>query len=103
LLLKGDYDLSMVDDEDPVDDKPKISLRALTGWSTLKTIRIMMRIENHELIVLIDSESTFNFISEQIANWLQLLVILTKPFNVKVANGNPSKCQGRFENIHVLL
>jgi len=63
----------------------------------------MARIENHDLTVLIDSESTHNFISERIVNWLQLPVIPTKPFNVKVANGNPLKCQGRFENIQVLL
>jgi len=47
--------------------------------------------------------SAHNFISERIANWLQLPVIPTKPFNVKVANGNPLKCQGRFESIQVLL
>jgi hypothetical protein len=63
----------------------------------------MARIENHDLTVLIDNESTHNFISERIVNWLQLPVIPTKPFNVKVANGNPLKCQGRFESIQVLL
>jgi len=63
----------------------------------------MARIKNHDLTVLIDSGSTYNFISERIANWLQLPVIPTKPFNVKVENGNPLKCQGRFENIQVLL
>jgi len=34
---------------------------------------------------------------------LQLLVVPTEPFNVKVANGGPLKCQGRFENVQVLL
>lgn len=103
LLLEGDYDLSMEDDEERVVDEPQISLHALTRWSTTRTMRIMARIENQDLNVLIDSGSTHNFISERIAIWLQLLVIPTKPFNVKVVNGNPLKCLGRFENIQVLL
>jgi hypothetical protein len=103
LLLEGDEDTQLQDDEDLEDDEPQISLHALTGWSTAKTMRIMARIGNHELTVLIDSGFTHNFISERIANWLHLPVIPTQPFNVKVANGNPLKCQGRFENIHVLL
>jgi hypothetical protein len=103
LLLEGDEETHLQDDEDFEDDEPQISLHALTGWSTAKTMRIMARIGNHELTVLIDSGSTHNFISERIANWLHLPVIPTQPFNVKVANGNPLKCQGRFENIHVLL
>ena len=34
---------------------------------------------------------------------MQLPVVPTKPFNVKVANGDSLKCQGRFENVSVLL
>ena len=30
-------------------------------------------------------------------------MVPTEPFNVKVANGDPLKCQGRFENVSVLL
>jgi len=103
LLLEGDDETSLQDDEEFEGDEPQISLHALTGWSTARTMRIMARIENQDLTVLIDSGSTHNFISERIANWLHLPVIPTQPFNVKVANGNPLKCQGRFENIHVLL
>ena len=55
------------------------------------------------MAVLIDSGSTHNFISEKVANLLQLLVVPTRPFNVKVANENPLKCQGRFEQVSILL
>ena len=46
----------------------------------------------HELIVLIDGGSTHNFINERIAELLQLPVVPTEPFNVKVANSDPLKC-----------
>ena len=55
------------------------------------------------MVVLIDSGSTHNFISKKVANLLQLLVVSTRPFNVKVANGNPLKCQERFEHVLVIL
>ncbi|KAJ0105416.1 hypothetical protein Patl1_18246 [Pistacia atlantica] len=63
----------------------------------------MAKIRPYEVVVLIDNASTHNFISEKVANMLQLPVVPTKSFNVKVANGRPLKCQGRFENVQVLL
>lgn len=51
------------------------------------------RIASCELIVLIDSGSTHNFIIEKIVNQLQLPLVLIQPFEVKVAN--------KFDNILV--
>nr|CAN75225.1 hypothetical protein VITISV_035856 [Vitis vinifera] len=83
--------------------EPEISFHALTGWSTPKTMRITAKIGQHEVVVLIDSGSTHNFISEKVADMLHLPVVPTKPFTVKVVNGTPLKCQGRFEHVHVIL
>lgn len=102
LLLEGSYSAN---DEDDTNEEaiiePEISLHALTGWSSSRTMRVMAKIGPYEVVVLIDSGSTHNFISEKVANLLQLPVVPTKPFNVKVANGNPLKCQGRFEHVPV--
>jgi hypothetical protein len=83
--------------------QPEISLHALSGWTTYKTMRVLEKIGPYEMIVLIDSGSTHNFISEKVANMLQLPVVPTDSFNVRVANGGPLKCQGRFENVHIAL
>ena len=66
-------------------------------------MRVSAKVGPHELIVLIDSGSTHNFINERIAELLQLPMVPIEPFNVKVANGDPLKCQERFENVSVLL
>lgn len=50
-----------------------------------------------------DSESTHNFISNRVTEHLQLPVTLTPPFLVKVANGNPMKCIGRFEDVLICI
>ncbi|KAK4844271.1 hypothetical protein QYF36_018319 [Acer negundo] len=47
--------------------------------------------------------STHNFINDKVADMLRLPVVLTEPFIVKVANGKPLKCQGRFEHVYALL
>jgi len=66
-------------------------------------MRVMEKIGHYEMVVLIDSRFTHNFISEKVANMLQLPVVPTDSFNVRVASGGPLKCQGRFENVHIAL
>lgn len=92
--------------EDTIPDfqsEPEISLHALTGWSTSRTMRVTAKIGHHEVVVLIDSGSTHNFISEKVAYLLHLPVIPTESFTVRVANGNRLQCQGRYEQVHVIL
>ncbi|RVW93094.1 Retrovirus-related Pol polyprotein from transposon 17.6 [Vitis vinifera] len=111
LLLEGNSSPNKEDDideeiEEPAineQTEPEIFFHALTGWSTPKTMRITTKIGQHEVVVLIDSGSTHNFISEKVVDMLHLPVVPTDPFTVKVANGTPLKCQGRFEHVHVIL
>ena len=66
-------------------------------------MRVSAKVSAYELIALIDSSSTHNFINKRVVEVLQIPVVLTESFNVKVANGDPLKCQGRFENFLILL
>jgi len=50
--------------------EPEITLYALTGWAAPKTMRITARIGSSDVIALIDSGSTHNFISKRLANAL---------------------------------
>ena len=83
--------------------KPKITLHALTGWITPKTMRVTTKMGPHEVMVLIDSGSTHNFISNRLANKLRLPVIPTETFPVRVANGERLTCQGRYDKVQVEL
>ncbi|KAH7567945.1 hypothetical protein JRO89_XS07G0195100 [Xanthoceras sorbifolium] len=104
LLLKGNSSDTDDDKGEGVTDlqdkdAPEISLYALTRWSTTRTMRAIAKVGPYELMVLIDSRSTHNFINDKVAGLLQLPVVPTKPFNVKIANGKPLTCHGRFENV----
>jgi hypothetical protein len=83
--------------------EPEITLHALTGWVAPKTMHITARIGSNDVIALIDSGSTHNFISERLANALRILVVPTASFTIRVANGKKLKCQGRFEEVGVDL
>ena len=58
LLLEGNYDEEENDEAGAhthLQGEPEISLHALTGWSTARTMRVSAKVGPHELIVLIDS------------------------------------------------
>jgi hypothetical protein len=52
-------------------------------------------------MMLIDSGSTHNFLSEKIARSLRLPVVPTKSFVIRIANGERLFCQGRFDEVQV--
>ena len=81
-----------VDSELETKPEPKISLHALTGWSSPKTMRVAAKIGSLEVVALIDNGSTHNFISDHVARLLRLSVVPTNPFKVQVANGEKLSC-----------
>ena len=64
---------------------------------------VKVKIGPYEIIMLINSGSTHNFISTRLANLLKLPIIPTAAFPVKVANGKKLACQGKFEKIQILM
>jgi hypothetical protein len=83
--------------------EPEITLHALTGWSALRTMRVDAKVGFFDVVVLIDSGSTHNFMSTRMADLLRLPVVPTEAFTVRVANGARLQCQGKFEKVQVLL
>ncbi|KAJ0044952.1 hypothetical protein Pint_05472 [Pistacia integerrima] len=86
LLLEGNIDEEYEGDNNEANtdlpSDPEISLHALIGWTAGKTMRVTAKIGTYEVIVLIDSRSTHNFISDKVAALLRLPVVPTEPFNV---------------------
>ena len=66
-------------------------------------MRVMAKIGPYEIVVLIDSGSTHNFINTRLANMLQLPIQPTAAFTVRVTNGEKVTCQGKHEKVQVLI
>lgn len=66
-------------------------------------MKVPVTIQRQNLVALIDSESTHNFINDRIVGRLRLTVIPTQPFIMKVANDKPLNCRGRFEDVPITI
>lgn len=82
---------------------PKITFYALMGWAAPRTMRVTTKVGPYEIMVMIDSSSTHNFISSRMANMLRLPIIPTIGFLVRVTNEETLSCTKKFEQVQVLL
>ncbi|GJX72498.1 hypothetical protein Tco_0309669 [Tanacetum coccineum] len=71
-----------------VDKQPLISLNALNGMNTYRTMRVKGCMGRNVLHVLVDSGSTHNFLDLQVAKKLGCRLRKICPLDVSVANGN---------------
>ncbi|GJX25621.1 retrotransposon-related protein [Tanacetum coccineum] len=72
---------------DSVPETPVISLHAMTGETTYKTIRVKAYVGKHTIHSLIDSGSTHTFLDLGVAKKLGCKLRATCPMDVSVANG----------------
>ncbi|CAA7045917.1 unnamed protein product [Microthlaspi erraticum] len=101
--MEGESEEEERDSAKPEEDVPQISLYALIGWSAPKTLRISATVNKKNVVALVDSGSTHNFISEKAADRLNLQITRTSPFVVRVANGSPLQCHGQYRDVQVTM
>ena len=87
------------DDEDVIDTEgeanvveydllaPYISLNALEGMMGCHTLRVVGKVDKHPLYILIDFDSTYNFLNSMFANKLQCLANPIRTLVVETING----------------
>ena len=74
---------------------PEISFHALVGAAHPQTFRVIGKVGNKEVTVLIDGGSTNNFIDQYMVTKLGLSVVRGRSFNVTVGNKEIIECTGR--------
>jgi hypothetical protein len=72
---------------DTVEEEPEISLNAIMGTPTPKTMRLIGGLMNRKVIVLIDLGSTHNFVDVHLANLLGIQPKGQAAIKVWIANG----------------
>jgi len=80
------------EDSDSGEDLMALSDQAVQGTCIGKTIKLAAHFGKHSAVVLLDSGSSHNFISEQLAACLPNWQLLQKPLQVKVANDSVLIC-----------
>jgi hypothetical protein len=72
----------------------QLSLQAVTGQPSPRTLRFVATIHGHPLTVLVDSGSSHNIIQPRIATFLHLPIQPLSSFTVMVGNGEHLHCTG---------
>ena len=79
------------EEEDPgqffLDEEPEISLNAITGTPNSKTMRLLGILRGQQVIILIDSGSTHNFVDEHVVKMMGLSSTNRDVIKVRIANG----------------
>ncbi|XP_021974781.1 uncharacterized mitochondrial protein AtMg00860-like [Helianthus annuus] len=70
----------------------EISLNAIFGKSNTTTMKLSGTLNSTEILILIDSGSTHNFISDNLVRELGLTTHLVTPFGVQIGNGDIIRC-----------
>ena len=78
---------------------PEISFHAIAGTEHPQTIRVLGKLKNKNVMVLIDGGSTHNFIDQAIVSKFGLPVIRDRKFEVMVANREKIECVGQCRSL----
>lgn len=85
---------AMVQMEEPQEDM-LLSLHAIAGSISAKTIQLRALINNQVVLILVDSGSSHSFVNEVLCQKLQLSTTELPPSSVRVANGEFLQCMSQ--------
>lgn len=101
VLGEGPIDNAVVVQEEKLE--AEITLYALVGSPTPRTMRVKGKIIRECLIILLDSSSSHNFIDAAIATKLQIPIDTSQILEVEVANGEIIKTKGLCKDVLVVI
>ena len=81
----------------------EITLYALMGSPSPGTMRVWGRINHQDMVILIDSGSTHNFLDKALWKLLKLPISTQYCFEVKVANGDVLQTKGACHEVQIKL
>jgi hypothetical protein len=66
-------------------------------------MHVTLRVEDHDLVALLDSGSTHNFIHEELATVVGMPFSSDRCLGVTVANGDKVTCRGLFKHAAITI
>lgn len=71
----------------------EVELRAITGVTSKRTMKLKGQVNGKEVVILIDSGATNNFISQELVEDLRLVIDPSTQFGVTIGDG--TRCEGK--------
>ncbi|KAL5844476.1 hypothetical protein ACOSQ3_010530 [Xanthoceras sorbifolium] len=82
---------------------PKISFHAIAGTNHPQTMRVIGKLGNKDITILIDGGSTHNFLDQSVVTRFGLPVERNQTFQVMVVNRERINCAGRCKGVALLI
>lgn len=90
-------------EENAEEEPPLISLHAITGRRIGDTMQVRITIGSHAFTALIDSGSTHNFVSREVAQKTGLTCSAGSGSSVVVVNGDRVTCSGVARDVNICI
>ncbi|WVZ18213.1 hypothetical protein V8G54_005535 [Vigna mungo] len=104
LLLAEDEEEDETEGSTNLEEKPmEHSACSAEGLTTPKTLKLKGRIGDKEIVVLIDSGASHNYMSKELTEELRLPVMDTPTYAVSLGDGHKKITQGRCERVTIRL
>lgn len=95
--------IEVADEEEEEEENLQISLLAITSVRTNDTMQLVVRVGERELLALLDSGSTDNFISKELAAHVGAPFSTGRRLRVTVANGDHVTCGGLLRHTAIAI
>jgi hypothetical protein len=82
-----------------LDEEPGISLNTITGTPNPRTMRIVRVLRNQQVIILIDSGSTHNFVDAKLAEVLGIVSTSGDAIKLRIANSQIISSSGKNHDV----
>ncbi|XP_031278388.1 uncharacterized protein LOC116136865 [Pistacia vera] len=97
----GDVETSEVATTEQIQGNVELSLSSVVGINGPKTMKLKGSIMGQEVIILIDSGASHNFISREFVKKLAIAVERTQAFGVRVGDGYKVRCEGECKAVRL--
>ncbi|KAD3640421.1 hypothetical protein E3N88_29644 [Mikania micrantha] len=90
-----------IEPQETTEETAEISLHAILGRPHPTTMKVHGKLQQTEVLILVDGGSTHNFISEVLVNEMKLETQLIEPFGVQTGNGDVIRCGRICKNLTI--
>ncbi|KAF7821859.1 Retrovirus-related Pol polyprotein [Senna tora] len=95
------FEIEETSEDKAVSTLMSLSLNSVVGITSGRTMKLMGRVRGKEVVIMIDSGATHNFISEELVKRMGLEVEKTKSYRVTLGDGYTVQQQGCCKGLEI--
>lgn len=98
IILEEERNTERMEFNEDIDTDCVVSLHAFKGQPPAETIKLVGKVKNNEVVILVDPGSTHSFLDPSAVRRVNCEVVMTNPLQVTVAGGGRIECSSKCPN-----